>query len=246
MSHSPHAALSALGRAVRARRIAQRITIRALSHRAGISPRFLHQLEGGSGNISVARLCDVATALGTTPARLLEAVEPARRGVVALLGLRGGGKSSVGARLGRRLQVPFVELDQLVERAAGMTLAEVFELHGDAFYRRLERETLRRFLAGTERAVLATGGSLVTDAESYELLRAGAVTVWLKARPETHMARVAAQGDQRPMRDRTDAMAELRALLRARTPLYALADHVIDTEELDVSGVVEALSGALR
>src|SRR6185295_14724352 len=144
-------------------------------------------------------------------------------------------------RLAKKLHVPFVELDALVEHAAGMTLGEVFELHGEAFYRRLERETLRRFLAETASAVLATGGSLVTDPETFELLRGGAVTVWLKARPETHMVRVAAQGDQRPMRDRADAMVELRALLRARASLYAQADHVVDTEELEAEAAVAAL-----
>ena len=164
---------------MRACRLGRELTLHALSERAGVSERFLAQLEAGQGNISVARLCDVAHALGTSAARLLEGVGEgsAEPGVVALLGLRGAGKSTIGPRLAQALSVPFVELDQLVERAAGMTLGEVFELQGEAFYRRLERETLRRVFADHPRAVIATGGSIVGDAESFDLLRRAATTV---------------------------------------------------------------------
>lgn len=243
-----HPALSVLGRTVRARRTEQALTLAALSERAGVSERFLAQLEAGQGNISVARLCDVAQALGTTAAGLLEGADaPARRRVVALLGLRGAGKSTIGAQLAQRLDVPFVELDQLVERAAGLSLSEVFELQGESFYRRLERDTLRRFLSDARGgAVLATGGSIVSDADSFELLRRSATTVWLKAKPEDHMVRVRAQGDERPMKNRDNAMAELRALLRGRAPLYAQADHVVDTSLLGVDGAVDALVDAVR
>ncbi len=234
---------------MRARRAERELTLHGLSERAGVSERFLAQLEAGQGNISVARLCDVARALGTTAAQLLEGVDEstAEAGVVALLGLRGAGKSTVGPRLAAELAVPFVELDQLVERAAGMSLGEVFELQGESFYRRLERDTLRRVFAEQPRAVLATGGSIVSDPETFDLLRRAATTVWLKARPEDHMLRVRAQGDERPMKNRDNAMSELRALLRTRTPLYSQADHVVDTSLLGVDGsvmaLVEALSG---
>jgi XRE family transcriptional regulator, aerobic/anaerobic benzoate catabolism transcriptional regulator len=238
-----HPALSALGRAVRARRTERELTLHALSQRAGVSERFLIQLEGGRGNISVARLCDVARALDTSAAELLKDADelPAGRRVVALLGLRGAGKSSIGNALAERLGVSFVELDQLLEHAAGMSLGEVFELGGESFYRRLERDVLRRFLDGHGSAVLATGGSLVNDAETFELLRRGATTIWLKARPEDHMTRVLAQGDERPVKNRRDAMAELRALLGARAPLYAQADHAVDTSLLGEAGSVDAL-----
>jgi XRE family aerobic/anaerobic benzoate catabolism transcriptional regulator len=149
--------------------------------------------------------------------------------LVALLGLRGAGKSTVGHRLARRLRVPFYELDALIETAAGIPLAQIFELQGDAYYRRLERETLARFLATTPAGVLATGGGLVTDPETYALLRRRCRTVWLRAEPELHWQRVMRQGDRRPMRDNPAAMQELRALLAARTPLYAQSDHTIDT-----------------
>jgi len=241
-----HPALSALARAVRARRVERELTLHALSDRAGVSERFLVQLEAGQGNISVARLCDVAAALGTSASELLrDAESPRRPGVIALLGLRGAGKSTIGPELALGLGVSFIELDQLVERAAGMSLGEVFELQGEAFYRKLERNTLKRLLADGQDAVVATGGSIVSDPDTFELLRRSATTVWLKARPEEHMERVLAQGDERPVQNRGDAMAELRALLRQRSPLYAQAEHVVDTSLLGVEGAVKSLLGAL-
>lgn len=246
-SASPgRSALSSLGRTVRTRRLERGLTLGALSRSSGLSERFLIQLEAGKGNISVARLVDVARALGTSASELLGDAEalPTRQ-VVVLLGLRGAGKSSVGPRLAEMIGVPFVELDQLVEQAAGMPLAAVFELQGEAFYRRLERETLRRVISDPRGAVVAAGGSIVTDGETFDLLKRSAVTVWLKARPEDHMQRVLAQGDVRPMKNRPDAMAELKGLLRARTPLYAQADHVVDTSLSGVESAVEALSLAL-
>lgn len=241
---------------VRAERTRRALSRRELSDRAGVSERFLVQLEGGQGNISVARLSDVARALDTSAAALLTAATPdrasgaedgaqpsgaSRRVVVALLGLRGAGKTTIGARAASALGVPFVELDALVERAAGMSLRELFELHGAQYYRRVERDALARFLARGEPAVLATGGSLVTDHESFEALRRGAVTVWLKARPEDHWSRVVAQGDARPMAGRADAMDDLRRLLLARAPLYERADRVVDTSALGLERAVRAV-----
>lgn len=239
--------LHALGRTVRARRHERGLTLAGLSEAAGVSPRFLAALEAGDGNISVARLCDVAHALGVTAADLLAGVEAqdGRGRLVALLGLRGAGKSTIGPKLAARLGVPFLEVDQLVERAAGMSLGEVFELHGEAYYRRLEREALRSLMSEGEGAVIATGGSVVTDSESFDLLRRSATTVWLKARPEDHMSRVVAQGDERPMQNRKDAMTELRVLFATRSALYAQADHVVDTTLLGVDGSVAALTQAL-
>lgn len=206
--------------------------MRALGERAGVSERFLAQLEGGEGNISVARLQDVAEALGTSAATLLATQPPATMDaakIVSLLGLRGAGKSTLGPEIARRLGVPFFELDALVVREAGMPLATIFEMHGEAWFRRMEHDVLRRFLDTHGAAVLATGGSIVTARETYELLRKRTTTVWLRARPQDHWNRVLMQGDARPMRDRTNAMAELKSLLRTRRPLYALADHVVDT-----------------
>jgi len=239
--------LQEVGERVRTRREALGLTQKELSSRAGLSIRFLAQLERGDGNISLRRFAEVAAALGVTPAALLagsHAPEPRepRGPIVALLGLRGAGKSTIGARLAAGLGVPFVELDALIERAAGLSLAEIFELHGEAYYRRLERETLRAFLADHQGgAVLATGGSIVGDRETYRLLREHTVTVWLRARPEDHWNRVLQQGDQRPMAESPHAMAELRALLAAREPLYATAHHTIDTSATGVDGAVGAI-----
>jgi XRE family aerobic/anaerobic benzoate catabolism transcriptional regulator len=157
---------------------------------------------------------------------------------VALVGVRGAGKSTIGARLGKKLGIPFVELDAEIERAAEMPLAQLFELHGEAYYRRLERETLRHLQAERPAQVNATGGSIVTDRESWRLLRERTRTVWLKARPDDHWNRVVAQGDQRPMKDSPHAFAELKALLAARAPLYATAARTVDTSARGVDKVV--------
>ena len=143
--------------------------------------------------------------------------------MVALLGLRGAGKTTIGKQLARRLRVRFVELDRRIEKAADMSLAELFSLYGEDYYRRLERETLAAVLAEKRPMVLATGGGIVASPDTYALLKKSAVTVWLRAEPEDHWNRVVRQGDRRPMADHPQAMADLRALLAAREPLYAAA-----------------------
>jgi XRE family aerobic/anaerobic benzoate catabolism transcriptional regulator len=234
--------LEALGRQCRELRTGRGLTLRELARHSGLSPRFLVQVEGGSGNISVRNLAHLAAALGTTPAALLAgASEAVQAPVVALLGLRGAGKTSVGRKLARRLRVPFVELDRRVEEAAGLTLAEIFALHGESYFRRLERQALECILDEGRPLVLAAGGGLVTSSESFELLRRRALTVWLRARPEDHWNRVVQQGDRRPMADHPEAMAELRRLLALREPLYAQAGATVDTSGLDVDGAVQTL-----
>jgi XRE family aerobic/anaerobic benzoate catabolism transcriptional regulator len=148
---------------------------------------------------------------------------------VALIGLRGAGKSTLGAKLARALAVPFVELDREIEREAGTSLSEIFLLYGQAGYRRYERRCLEKIIERTERAVIATGGSIVSDAGTYELLLSSCFTVWLKAAPEEHMARVIAQGDTRPMAGNDQAMEDLRRILEGRAMLYGQADVVVDT-----------------
>ena len=241
------ALLQTLGAAVRARRSELGLTMRELAKSAGVSERFLVQLENGDGNISVARLEDVAEALATTGAELLASASaaakaPASPGVLALVGLRGAGKSSIGAAVAAKLGVAFVELDELIVREAQMTLSTIFEIHGERYYRGVEREVLRRLLDDGARGkpmVIATGGSIVTDAETWGLLRSRAQTVWLKATPTEHWNRVVAQGDVRPMRDRPRAMNELQALLTRREPLYELAGAVVDTADRSPDAVVE-------
>lgn len=243
--HERQQLLEELGREVRAKRQGLGLTLKQLGERAGVSVRFLAELEAGRGNISVARLHDLAVALGTSASALLSGeAKRARKspGVVALLGLRGAGKSTIGKRLAKKLDVPFVELDHRVEEMAGLSLGALFELHGEAHYRRLEREALRALFAAHDHAVVATGGSIVTDEETYALLREHATTVWLQATPESHWERVVAQGDRRPMQNRANAKNELRALLRERGERYARAEIVLDTDELGVDGAVRELS----
>ncbi|MDB4940986.1 MAG: Regulatory protein of benzoate catabolism [Labilithrix sp.] len=235
-----------LGAAVRARRTELGLTMRQLATIAGVSERFLVQLEAGDGNISVARLEDVAEGLRTTGADLLTSASRASGavagpGIVALVGLRGAGKSSIGAAVAERLAVPFVELDELIVREAQMTLSTIFEIHGERYYRGIEREVLRRLLDRGEAMVIATGGSIVTDPETWGLLRSRARTVWLRAEPREHWSRVVAQGDARPMRDRPRAMNELRALLASRAPLYQLAHVTIETSGKKPPAVVDAV-----
>jgi XRE family aerobic/anaerobic benzoate catabolism transcriptional regulator len=138
--------------------------------------------------------------------------------------------------------VPFVELDRRIERAADLSLSELFSLHGEDYYRRLEREVLTDVLAERRGMVIATGGGIVTSPDTYAVLRRSAITVWLRARPEDHWNRVVRQGDRRPMADHPQAMADLRTLLTAREPLYALAAHTVDTSGLAVEKVVAAVA----
>ena len=159
---------------------------------------------------------------------------PEKAPIVALLGLRGAGKSTIGRQLAERLAIPFVELDELVENAAGLSLAGIFSLHGEAYYRRLAREVLATFLDEGGPAVLATGGSVVTDREAFRLLQKRCRTVWLSASPEDHWERVLRQGDVRPSAASPHAQDELRALLKAREPLYAQAEISVDTSRLGV------------
>ena len=178
--------------------------------------------------------------------RLLKEARLDRRiSPVALVGLRGAGKSSVGARLAARLERPFLELDRLIEREAGMGLGDLFELHGEERVRQLERRVLARVLDSGEPAVLATGGGLVTHPDSWALLDERAVTVWLKATPQQHWDRVVAQGDLRPMANRSRARAELEALYQAREPLYARAQRIVDTSDLQLDAVVDRLAAQL-
>ena len=153
----------------------------------------------------------------------------ARHGKIALIGLRGAGKSTLGSRLARHLDVPFIELDAEIERDLGLSLGEIFALSGQSAYRRSERRVLAGVLEDYPSFVLAAGGSIVAEAETYEELLSRCFTIWIKTSPEEHMSRVIAQGDLRPMSDNKEAMVDLNRILAARSPLYARADAVVDT-----------------
>ena len=256
--------LAAMGRRVREARERRGMARKVLSQNAGVSERYLAQLEGGEGNASVLLLRSVARALGMPltdlldprentveqrlirrflerlPEHRLEDVvfrlmrdfgheEAARRKRLALVGLRGAGKTTLGAALARELGFAFVELDQEIEREAGITLSEVFLLYGQAGYRRIERRCLERILEANAEMVMAVGGGIVSEPETFNLLLLNCFTVWLKAAPDLHMARVVAQGDFRPMQGNAEAMEDLTRILEAREPLYRKADVILDT-----------------
>ena len=243
---TPMDVLQALGSKVSEARTGRGWTLRELAERSGLSVRFLVQLEAGRGNISIKRLADVAAAFGVTAADLLRQEPDFPPHIVALLGLRGAGKTTVGKALARRLRVRFVELDRRIEKAADMSLAEVFSLYGEDHYRRLEREALERVLEDNRSIVLATGGGIVASPDTYALLKKHATTVWLRATPEDHWNRVVRQGDRRPMANHPQAMADLRSLLAAREPLYASADRVIDTSGRAADEIVDELSAVVQ
>src|SRR5216110_3221161 len=225
-----HAYLSRLGERVRAWRTEHGMTRKALSLACGVSERYLAQLESGRGNISVLLLRKVARAMGVAVEHLVREEESAARsGRIALIGLRGAGKSTLGGRLAHGLGLPFVELDREVEKEAGAQLGEVFAMYGQDAFRRFERRALERVLAKHPQAVIATGGSLVTDPGTYELLLERCRCIWLKAAPEEHMSRVIAQGDMRPFKGRSAALDEIRKLLADRERLYGRANAVVDT-----------------
>ncbi len=223
-----------VGARLRARRHARGETLKAVAERAGVSARYLVLAEKGEGNLSLDKLDRLASALEVTASWL---VAEAAEGLVALLGVRGAGKSAVGQGLAAQLERPFIELDSVIEESSGLSMAEIFALHGEAYYRRLETAALAT-LEGP--AIVAAGGSIVTHGENYDRLRNMATTIWLRAAPEDHWDRVIQQGDRRPMRDHPEAIAELRALLAAREPLYRQADHVIETSGQDLEQVVHA------
>jgi XRE family aerobic/anaerobic benzoate catabolism transcriptional regulator len=177
----------------------------------------------------------VAAALGADLHELVgQRVDTGRRGRIALIGLRGAGKSTLGTRLAERLGVPFFELDSEIERELGTSLESVFTVYGQDAYRDGERRALARLIEQNERCVLATGGSLVVEPQTYQLLRSRCLTVWLRATPEEHMARVIAQGDTRPMAGNTEAMDDLRRILEGRGMLYGQADATLDTARRSV------------
>lgn len=152
-----------------------------------------------------------------------------RRNRIALVGLRGAGKTTLGRRLAEHLNIPFIELAREIERESGTSLTEIFALYGQATYRRYERRCLEAAIERHERAVISTGGSLVSEPGTFNLLLSSCFTVWIQASPEEHMSRVVAQGDLRPMEDNREAMEDLRRILAGRSPLYGKADTSINT-----------------
>jgi XRE family aerobic/anaerobic benzoate catabolism transcriptional regulator len=164
---------------------------------------------------------------------------------LALIGLRGAGKSTVGPALARQLKTEFVEIDKLVEKAAGMSLSEIFATHGEAYYRELERESIMRLFANSTGCVMVPGGSVVTDATIWEFIKRRCFTVWLHATPEEFMKRMRRQGDLRPMQGRPSAMDELKAVLARREVLYAQSRLRIKTTGKSPAAIVAKIIKAV-
>lgn len=238
--------LQVLGHRVRIGRTRAGLTVRELAAAADLSVRFLSEVEAGRGNISVTRLAALAQALGVDITMLLAAEEVPGERSIALLGLRGAGKTTVGKRLARKLKRPFVELDRHVAEHAGMALSEVFSLYGEDYYRQVERAALADILAQPGPKVIATGGGLVTAGDTFTLLQRHATTVWLKARSADYWNRVVKQGDRRPMTDHPQAREALRELVARRDPLYRQADLTIDTSGLTVAQTVDRVARVLQ
>jgi len=270
--------LRAFGQRVRAERARRGMSRRLLAHHAGISERYITQLESGKGNISILLLRHVADALGLPLTRLVDEQEatpelpllrqflsrltPAqvkeahaslqalfasdaslqRNQRIAFIGLRGAGKSTLGAMLAKARGVPFFELDREIERLSGSQIGVILEMYGQQAYRRYELQALQGLLNDQPSFVLATGGSLVSETETFELLLRHCFTVWIRATPESHMARVIAQGDYRPMKGSEQAMDDLRRILEERTPLYSRSDLAIDTSETPQEALSTLLS----
>ncbi len=249
-STAPAELLRALGGRCRQLRADRGLTAREVAERARLSLRFYSLLEAGEANIAFTRLAAVAHALEVPLESLVgtaaDGAPLQARPVIALVGLRGAGKSTVGQLLAERLGVPFVELDDRIERRAGLSLAELFALHGEALHRRLGAAVLRDLVHAGEPCVAALPGGIVQDDDAWPLARARCATAWLKARPRDHMDRVLRQGDQRPMANRADAMGELKALLAAREPAYRQADVVVDTSRRNAEDVASAVASGLQ
>jgi XRE family aerobic/anaerobic benzoate catabolism transcriptional regulator len=273
--------LQVVGERVRNARARRGMSRKILAKDSGVSERYLAQLEGGAGNISILLLRQIARAmdlpiteflgdrapLTVDQALLLRQVEDLsseqlqelqgfireRFGVassvkrhIALIGLRGAGKTTLGQILAGTFGLQFIEMAKEIESEAGLSLNEIFDLYGQGAYRRFERRALERVTADPAPKVIATGGSLPSEPATYAHLLSHCFTIWLKARPEEHMGRVVAQGDMRPMAGQSEAMADLKRILAQREALYARADMAFDTAGRNAEQAGADLVTALR
>ena len=229
------------------------LLLQRIARALGIGPE---ELVAGHGGRSVERMlldqfvaslpeARLAEAREMLQARFGSALSATRQDRIALIGLRGAGKSTLGRRLAEQRGIGFVELDREVEREGRMELSDIFAVHGQDGFRRLERAALQRLVRSEQRAVIATGGGIVAEADTFGFLLDSCTTIWLRASPEEHMQRVQDQGDLRPMRDNRRAMEDLRAILASREALYARADFTVDTSGRSVEECLALLAGCV-
>ncbi|MFQ5437799.1 MAG: helix-turn-helix transcriptional regulator [Paracoccaceae bacterium] len=245
--------LAMVGKHVLAHRHRTGMSRRVLSEKSGVSPRYLAQLESGRGNISIGLLKRISMALGCTMAELVSSPREAETKLrrrssarVALIGLRGAGKSTLGRRAAQALAWPFVELNDRIEIAGGIPVNEVFSLYGEEGYRRLERQALMQATDEADEMVLAVAGGIVADPETFNFLLERYRVVWLRASAEDHMKRVRGQGDERPMTGNPDAMSDLRNILLNREVFYSRADATIQTSGRSESECLKTLLSIIR
>ena len=210
------------------------------------SPEWLmiRELLRGRGEAELVQARGALASMFGTPAS-----PAARRQRIALIGLRGAGKSTLGRALAEGWKLPFVELNRSIEALAGCTLSEIHSLYGPAAYRRYEKRAMEETIQRFPRAVIATPGGIVSDPATFNLLLAHCYTVWVRATPEEHMGRVLAQGDTRPMAGNAgtaEAMNDLRRILESRAAFYSKADAVFDTSEMNPEEALAALREQLR
>lgn len=236
----------ALGRRVRALRAERNQSLQTLAERAGMSRRFLVEIEAGRANPSIEKLAKLARALRLPLGELCDLPLPRPAGRVALVGLRGAGKSSIGRALAERLESPFEELDEWIEQHAGASRGQIFELEGAEGFRHREAEALEAWLARHATGVLAVAGGVVENAAAYDRLLDSCAVIWLRADPQRHWDRVLAQGDLRPMQGKADARARLEGLWRLRQPQYARAHCTVDTGDRPIAACVEQILAALQ
>ncbi len=268
-----------VGERVREARQRRGIVRKKLSELSGVSLRYLAQLENGGGNISVALLHKIATALGHRVEWFVCAEDPWRSeamqvaelyrqasnlnrhqvlGIlkpktpeslkaqrICLIGLRGAGKSTLGALAGKASSLEFIELNSEISALCGLPIDELINFYGQEGFRGMERQALERIVEGRARVLLAAAGGIVAEPDTFQYLCSHFYTVWLKALPQEHMQRVRAQGDERPMVGNPKAMDQLTSILTSRETLYASADVTVNTSGQSIDQSLQVVSGVI-
>lgn len=233
--------LHILGRRIRNYRKKRLYTQGDLAQKAGVSLRFVAQLESGKGNVSVQKLADICLVLDISISQLFRGIGTGHAKIISLVGMKGAGKSTLGKMLSQKIDIDFVELDEEIVRLSQMSLSEIFSFGGEQFYHELESRALDELFERSRSCVVATGGSLVLHQDNWQRLRDHTMTVWLQTSPQNHLQRVMNQGDLRPIEGRNNALLELRQILDQRTPFYAQSQKYIDTDAQDIHGVLGEL-----